>query len=129
MIQKRKQYPKQFKVDAVKLVTEQGYKVSEAAWNLGIHHSSLRRWKKQFETNGNQAFPGKGDLSLEKEELYRLRKENKRFRIEREILKKPRPSLRKNELSALRADFFDRIDRIYMIFLFSLYPEHPVYPV
>ena len=88
MIQKRKQYSKQFKIDAVNLVTEQGYKASEAARNLGIHHSSLRRWKNQFETNGNQAFPGKGNLSPEKEELCRLRKENKRLLIEREILKK-----------------------------------------
>jgi transposase len=88
MTQKRKQYSRQFKVDAVKLLTEQGYKVSEAARNLGIHHSSLRRWKKQFETNGDQAFPGKGNLSPEKEELYRLRKEVKRLRMEREILKK-----------------------------------------
>ena len=88
MTQKRKHYSKQFKGDAVKLVTEQGYKVTEAARNLGIHHSSLRRWKRQFETNGNQAFPGKGNLSPEKEELYRLRKENKRLRMEREILKK-----------------------------------------
>jgi len=43
MTQKRKQNSKQFKADAVKLVTEQGYKVSEAVRNLGIHHSSLRR--------------------------------------------------------------------------------------
>ena len=75
-------------VDAVKLVTEQGYKVSEAARNLGIHHSSLRRWKKQFETNSTQAFPGKGHMSPEKEELYQLHKEVKRLRMEREILKK-----------------------------------------
>jgi len=85
MTQKRKQYSKQFKADAVKLVTEQGYKVSEAARNLGTHHSSLRRWKKQVETNGNQAFPGQGNLSPEKEELYRLRKDVKRLRMEREI--------------------------------------------
>jgi len=88
MTRKRKRYSKQFKVDAVKLVTEQGYKVSEAARNLGIHHSSLRRWKKQFETNGNQAFPGKGNLNPENEELYRLRKEVKKLRMERDILKK-----------------------------------------
>jgi len=50
--------------------------------------SSLRRWKNQLETDSNQAFPGKGHMSPEKEELYRLRKENKRLRIEREILKK-----------------------------------------
>jgi len=48
MVEKRKQYSKQYKVDAVKLVTEQGYRVSEAARNLGIHHSSLRRWKEQL---------------------------------------------------------------------------------
>jgi len=88
MTQKRKQFSKQFKIDAVKLVNEQGYRVSEAARNLGIHHSSLRRWKKQFETSGNQAFPGKGHMSPEKEELDRLRNEVKKLRMEREILKK-----------------------------------------
>ena len=67
---------------------EQGCNVSEAARNLGIHHSSLRRWKKQLDADGNQAFPGKGHMTTEKEELYRLRKENKRLRMEREILKK-----------------------------------------
>jgi transposase len=88
MTQKRKHYSKQFKIDAVKLITEQGFNVSEAARNLGIHHSSLRRWKRQLESDGNQAFPGKGNLSAEKQELDRLRKENKRLRMEREILKK-----------------------------------------
>jgi transposase len=88
MTQKRKHYSKQFKTDAVKLVTEQGFDVSEAARNLGIHHSSLRRWKRELESDGNQAFPGKGNLGPEKEELDRLRKENKRLRMERDILKK-----------------------------------------
>ncbi len=88
MTQNRKHYSKQFKIDAVKLVTEQGYNVSEAARNLGIHHSSLRRWKKQLETDGNQSFPGKGHMTSDKEELYRLRKEVKKLRMEREILKK-----------------------------------------
>ena len=88
MKEKRKHYPKQFKVDAVKLVNEQGYKVSEAARNLGIHHSSLRRWKNQLITDGSKAFPGKGHISPEKEELHRIRKENERLRMEREILKK-----------------------------------------
>jgi transposase len=88
MTQKRKHYSKQFKIDAVKLVTEQGFNVSEAARNLGIHHSSLRHWKRQLESAGNQAFPGKGNLSSDKEELNRLRKEIKRLRMERDILKK-----------------------------------------
>ena len=88
MTQKRKHYSKQFKIDAVKLVTEQGFNVSEAARNLGIHHSSLRHWKRQLESGGNKAFPGTGNLSSEKEELNRLRKEKNRLRMERDILKK-----------------------------------------
>ena len=48
MTKKRKYYSKQFKIDAVNLVTEQGYKVSQAARNLCIHHTSLRHWKKQL---------------------------------------------------------------------------------
>ena len=88
-MKKRKTYSKQFKIDAVKLVTEQGYKLSEAARNLGIHSGVLGRWKQQNETEGlDSVFPGKGHMTPEKEELYRLRKENKRLRMEREILKK-----------------------------------------
>ena len=88
MTRKRKHYSKQFKVAAVKLITEQGYRASEAARNLGIHHSSLRRWKNELETNSPRAFPGKGHMGPEKEELYQLRKEVKQLRMEREILKK-----------------------------------------
>ena len=84
----RRGYSKQFKVDAVKLVTEQGYKISEAARNLDICPSVLRRWKDQIEKDGQQAFPGKGYMTSEKEELHRLRKEVKRLQMERDILKK-----------------------------------------
>ncbi len=88
MTTKRKKYSKQFKIDAVKLVTEQGYNVSEAARNLGIHQGVLRRWKKQLISDDAQAFPGNGNMSSEKEELIRLRKENKQLKMEKEILKK-----------------------------------------
>jgi transposase len=88
MAWKRKNYSKQFKIDAVKLITEQGYKVSEAARNLGIHHSSLRRWKIELEKDNTHAFPGKGHMIPEKQELYQLRKEIKQLKMEREILKK-----------------------------------------
>ena len=81
-------FTKQFKTDAVKLVTEQGLKISDAARDLGIDHSVLRRWKMTVEAEGSDAFPGKGHMTPEKEELARLRKENKRLRMERDILKK-----------------------------------------
>ena len=85
---KRKTYTKQFKIDAVRLITEQGYKTSEAARNLGIHSGVLRRWKKQLESGGADALPGKGHMTPEKEELHRLRKKVKQLEMEREILKK-----------------------------------------
>ncbi len=88
MTAERKSYSTQFKIDAVKLVTEGGYKISEAARNLEINPTVLRRWKDQLKGDGEQAFPGKGHMTPEKEELHRLREEIKRLRMEREILKK-----------------------------------------
>ena len=46
---KRRNYTEEFKRDAVALVTEQGYKVSEAARSLGIGDNLVRRWHRQFE--------------------------------------------------------------------------------
>ena len=84
---KRRKHSKEFKEDAVNLVTEQGYQVSEAARNLGIHPNVLGRWKRELEvTEGDGATPG--DLVSMQSELKRLRKENKRLQMEREILKK-----------------------------------------
>jgi transposase len=88
MSAKRKMYTAEFKREAVSLITNHGYGVSEAACNLGLHASMLRKWKRQLEQQGGSAFPGKGRLSPDQEELYRLRQENTRLRMEREILKK-----------------------------------------
>lgn len=86
MSQKRthKQYPKEFKEEAVSLVLEQGYSVPEAAKSLGIASNMLYRWKEQME----QLQEGKVLVETEREELKRLRKENKELRMEKEILKK-----------------------------------------
>jgi len=84
MTGKKRQFTQEFKDSAVKLVTEQGYKMSEAARNLDINVSLLRRWKTELETlkqNGGAS----ADLQAE---LARLRKENHRLKQEREILKK-----------------------------------------
>jgi transposase len=86
--QKKKSYTPEFKKDAVRLVTDQGYKVTEAARNLGLNPSVLQRWKTEMASAGPNAFPGKGRFSPEQEELQRLRKENQRLKMEREILKK-----------------------------------------
>ena len=88
MTKEKRTFTPEFKMDAVRLVTEQGYKATEAARNLGIHPSVLNKWKKQLATKGNNGFPGKGRLTPEKEELKRLRKENQQLKMERDILKK-----------------------------------------
>ena len=84
----KRKYTAEYKREAVKLVTEGGYKVTEAGRNLGINASMLGRWKREAETQGHGAFPGQGHQSPEQEELRRLREENKRLKLEREILKK-----------------------------------------
>jgi|TARA_B110000090_G_C13236176_1_gene390627 transposase len=86
MGQKRsyKQYPKEFKEEAVAVVREQGYSAAEAAKSLGVATSLIYRWKDQQE----QVLQGEGLADDEKVELQRLRKENKELRMEKEILKK-----------------------------------------
>jgi transposase len=88
MARQRRSYTSEFKVEAVKLVTEQGYSVAEAARSLDIGETLLRSWKVAFQAGGDQAFPGNGRLPAVEEELRRLRTENKRLLMEREILKK-----------------------------------------
>src|SRR5215475_7524471 len=88
MARKRRTYTPEFKAEAVKFVTEQGYSVAEAARSLGIHETLLRSCKPALAAQGNQAFPGHGKLPPFEEELRRLRAENQRLRAERHILKK-----------------------------------------
>ena len=81
---KRRDYTEDFKREAVALVTEQGYKISEAARSLDIGAGLLGRWRRQFAEEASGA-----RLSIdEREELKRLRKENRMLRMEKEILKK-----------------------------------------
>ena len=82
----RRTFTREFKVQAVRLVIEKGYSYAEAARQLGITDAQIRNWKKQFDAAGTQAFPGNGNAI--DEEVQRLRAENKRLLLERDILKK-----------------------------------------
>ena len=86
MTQKRsyKHYPKEFKEEAVNLILEQGYSVSEAAKSVGVTSTLLYKWKDKIEAERS----GVVLESAERDELKRLRKENKELRMEKEILKK-----------------------------------------
>jgi transposase len=84
----RKQYSREFKLDAVSWVLEQGYTRAEAARSLEINANMLTRWIKEHETDDGQAFRGNGKLSPEQAEIRRLKEENRRLKMEKDILKK-----------------------------------------
>jgi transposase len=81
----RKKYTREFKVSAVKLVNEQGYSVPDAARSLGVDPNCVRGWVQKFSSETGLEPGGDGALQAE---LRRLRKENARLLMEREILKK-----------------------------------------
>ena len=84
----RRTFSLEFKVEAVRMVTEQGLSLREVANDLGIDRTMLRRWKRKFAEEGIQAFPGNGKLTPEQQEIRRLQEENRQLRMERDILKK-----------------------------------------
>ena len=88
MARTRRTYTPEFKAEAVKPVTEQGYSVAEAARSRGICENLIRNWKQAFQDKGERAFPGHGNPSPFEEEVRRLRAENKRLLAERDLLKK-----------------------------------------
>jgi transposase len=82
---KRRRHSEEFKREAVKLLKERGYGMSEAARSLGIHPNLLRAWQQKYSPNVSQ----EGTMpESEAEELRRLREEVRRLRMERDILKK-----------------------------------------
>jgi len=84
----RKQYTKEFKLDAISLVVDQGFTIAEAARSLEIRANMLGRWIKENEADNNgQAFRGNGKLTPDQEEIRRLKIENKQLKLERQILK------------------------------------------
>jgi transposase len=82
---KRRRHNEEFKREAVKLVTDQGYTVAEAARSLGLDASLVRSWKLKYGSEQNGV---KKMQESDQEELGRLREENRRLRMERDILKK-----------------------------------------
>ena len=84
----RKKYSKEFKLDAISLVLEQGYSRAEAARSLSINPNVLARWIKEHESEDAKSFSGNGKLTADQLEIRRLREENKRLKMEEEILKK-----------------------------------------
>ena len=81
---KKKRFDRDFKLSAVKMVTEGGHKAAEVARSLGIHPNQLYNWKRKYGDKGDKAFPGKGNMT----ELSALRRKLREVEMERDILKK-----------------------------------------
>jgi transposase len=85
---KRKKFSVEYKMEIIKLVTEQGKKVTHVANDIGLNEATVRRWVKEYTTHGESAFPGKGNLRPEDGELRKMNKRIADLEEENEILKK-----------------------------------------
>ena len=83
----RKRYTKEFKLDAISLVLEQGYTRTDAAKLLEINSNMLGRWIKEHQQDDGQAFRGNGKLTPEQAEIRKLKAQVKQLELEKRILK------------------------------------------
>jgi transposase len=86
----RRKFSREFKLEAVKLVTERGVTVAQACRDLELAESVLRRWMREATVAPATAFPGNGQQRLELAEIAALKKEVAKLRAERDILAVPR---------------------------------------
>lgn len=92
----RRKFTREYKLGAVKLIKDRGVSYAQAADDLGVHPTQLREWVKKFADDPQHAFPGQGQMKPEQQEITRLRREVAKLKAERDILKKPRPTSRRN---------------------------------
>jgi transposase len=85
MNRKRRKFTREFKLETVKLVKDGDRSIGEVARELDLTESAVRNWVKQFDVDSGTR---EGLTSAEREELGRLRRENQRLKMERDILKK-----------------------------------------
>ena len=110
----RSSYTDDFKKDTVLLVTEQGYKISEAARSLGVGEGLIRRWRREFEEAATSGLSGD-----EREELKQLRKEVRQLRMEKDILKNRPPVFASHRIETRVRLQFCRVRGMAVRFLVS----------
>jgi transposase len=85
----------------VPLIRDRGVSVAQASVDLDVHQSQLRDWVKKFSDDPQHAFPGNGQMKPKQLEIARLKREVAKLKAERDILKKPRPTSRRNRHEVL----------------------------
>jgi transposase len=83
----RRKFSREFKIEAVRLVTDRGVAMAQAARDLDVAESVLRRWMRELASAPVAAFPGNGQMRADLAEIAALKKEVARLRAERDILK------------------------------------------
>jgi transposase len=88
MKKERRTYTEEFKRETVRLLRNSDKSAAQIERELGIGVGCVSRWKREFEAQGEAAFPGHGRLTPEQERIRELQRENEVLRQERDILKK-----------------------------------------
>jgi transposase-like protein len=84
----RRQFTREFKLEAVRLIKERGVSYAQASADLGVHATQLRNWVKQLADDPQHAFPGQGQMKPEQLEIAQLKREVAKLKAEWDILKK-----------------------------------------
>ena len=84
----RRKFSREFKIEAIRLVTDRGVAVVQAARDRDVAESVLRRWMRELTATPPAASPGNGQMRADLAEIAALKKEVAWLRAERDILKK-----------------------------------------
>lgn len=93
---RRRQFGREFKIEAVRLIKEREVSEAQASRDLDVHENQLRKWVKLFSAYPAQAFPGHGQMKPEQLEIEKLRREVAKLKMERDILEKAAAYLAKD---------------------------------
>ena len=87
-IRRKRRYDKEFKLEAIRLVLEEGHSACSVERKLGTGQGVVYGWVRQFTDDPEHTFPGKGNVKPADKQVRELQRELERVKRERDILKK-----------------------------------------